>query len=887
MTKLSRRAATALALGALLLLLAIEGADAAPGQPHGLRAQAVAHAPALPYLAWNPVAGADRYQVQVAADPAFKAPVFSAGLGDFTTANTRATLRKTLPSHRYWWRVRAASKGGAVSGWATSSFAVSWNASVSRDRSGGPNVLRWRPLAGAVSYFVELSFDDRFGSLVGGRGIKTSAASVSLPVTLPKNTYYWRVTPVDSEGNRGKTSPGDGGWQFAWAGPASANRLTVSNAVTSGDLAGGAATSLFLPQLSWAPAAGAVRYEVEINPDANWATGSRVCCTGATVATSMTPAVSLRSNRYYWRVRGIDGSGNAGAWFPAGDGTNAAAFTKTFGNVCSADLTENCIPQSQPSLVNLHVEDANGTRVGDGATTSSPIVRWDAAPGASSYEYEIVPYLDGGGCWWTAPAASHWDGTTASTAWTPLGNPRAPRPYPDSRAILSTDGSRTLSPGAQYCVRVRAQAERDPRSNPVYGDFTYLPAPAFRFGGFGGGGGATLAYRAPTDGVSLGQMPIFTWNAVQGAASYWVIVAKDPSFTNVVDYAFTRIPAYAPRASTMPRTYADETTKYYWVVLPAGADGSCVGNGCLPQAQPHGSFLKAVPPTALHIRGGAVPSFDWNAVRGARRYRLEVSTDPHFGASLLDSVTTVATSYTATKAYPSGKRIYWRVRADDETLTALTWAEGAPFRIALRGPVNLRSEDRGNGGIPTWRWDAVTGAAGYDLHVELPNGTERDFNNLRVPAFVPTLMTGTGVFRWRVRADFAAGSGTVPGPYSREVVFRRGIWQPTSARTLGSGRAIVLAWQPVLYAKAYRVQISSRRDFATVAENVTTDNPSYAPLLGSAFVRGGRFYWRVAAVDAYSNAGQFTRPDTFAMPAPPTRASASPPPAGLTIRRHK
>ena len=481
--------------------------------------------------------------------------------------------------------------------------------------------------------------------------------------------------------------------------------------MTSGDLGGASTSSLFLPQLSWSPAAGAVRYEVEINPDENWANGSRVCCTGATVATSLTPTVSLRSNRYYWRVRGIDASGNAGAWFPAGNGTNAAAFTKTFGNVCSADLAENCIPQPQPSLMNLHVEDANGTRVGDGATTSSPIVRWDPTPGASSYEYEIVPYLDGGGCWWTAPATSHWDGTTASTAWTPLGSPRASRPYPDSRAILSSE-SRSLVPGTPYCARVRAQTERDPRSNPVYGDFTTCRAPAFRFGG--------LRWRrldAHLPGSHrrrlVGQMPVFTWNAVQGAASYWVIVAKDASFTNLVDYAFTRIPAYAPRASTMPRTYPDETTKYYWVVLPAqGADGSCAGNGCLLQFQPHGTFLKAVPPTALRVKLGAVPSFDWNAVRGARRYDLEVSTDPHFGASVLDKVTTVATSYTATKAYPSGKQIYWRVRAEDETLTALTWAEAAPFRIALRGPVHLRSEGQRKRGHPDLALGSGTGCGG-------------------------------------------------------------------------------------------------------------------------------------------------------------------------------
>ena len=153
MTNHGRRMATGLALAALTLFLVIQGADAAgPAQPHGLSAHALAQAPALPYLAWSAVSGADHYQVQVAADPAFKAPVFSAGLGDFTTANTRATLRKTLPSHRYWWRVRAASKAGSVSGWSTSSFALSWNRSVSPDRSGGPNVLRWRPITGAVSY---------------------------------------------------------------------------------------------------------------------------------------------------------------------------------------------------------------------------------------------------------------------------------------------------------------------------------------------------------------------------------------------------------------------------------------------------------------------------------------------------------------------------------------------------------------------------------------------------------------------------------------------------------------------------------------------------------------------------------------------------------------
>src|SRR4051794_5596245 len=53
---------------------------------------------ALPAFAWSPVPGAYSYEFQVAADQNFNAPVLSRGEGSFTTKNTRATLKKTLPN---------------------------------------------------------------------------------------------------------------------------------------------------------------------------------------------------------------------------------------------------------------------------------------------------------------------------------------------------------------------------------------------------------------------------------------------------------------------------------------------------------------------------------------------------------------------------------------------------------------------------------------------------------------------------------------------------------------------------------------------------------------------------------------------------------------------
>ena len=62
-------------------------------------------------------------------------------------------------------------------------------------------------------------------------------------------------------------------------------------------------------------------------------------------------------------------------------------------------------------------------------------------------------------------------------------------------------------------------------------------------------------------------MPVFTWEPVAGASGYsswWPATGLPPWSTG----AFT-MPAYAPRG-----VYADETTHYYWAVVPI------VGGGC-------------------------------------------------------------------------------------------------------------------------------------------------------------------------------------------------------------------------------------------------------------------------------------------------------------------
>ena len=347
-----------------------------------------------------------------------------------------------------------------------------------------------------------------------------------------------------------------------------------------------------------------------------------------------------------------------------------------------------------------------------------------------------------------------------------------------------------------------------------------------------------------------------------GITSYYVLVAKDPSFSNLVDYAFTQMPAYAPRSGFGPRTYPDETTLYYWAVLPAtNPDGTgAVGNPLLAAAQ---SFQKqSTPPTRLSPADGTQfydqPSFRWTPTEGARRYRLQVAQDPSFG-NPIDDVTTDSTAYTTNTTYPADTVVYWRVRADDENSVGLTWSTTGTFQKRLAAPVPSASNPTAGEALPVWSWSSVQGAVSYDVQIDKPNGESQTFTDFRMPAGSFRTLTGTGIFHWRVRAEFSKSSfGSTPGPWSATQTFTRQIGEPAGLHTDAAPDHVLLSWNPKLGVKNYHVQISGRPDFASTVEEVDTENTAYAPKLSDvAYLSGNQLYWRVAGVDPDGNIGDF------------------------------
>lgn len=830
-------------LGVLCALLPTAAAQAGSRAAAAPEITAAAASYNTGVLHWS-ARGADHYEFELAGDSGFNSLLLG-GLGHFQTRSTIATLNRTLPDGKYWWRVRAVGKSGSISPWVTRTFTKAWrsppqlvspsdNAPVSFPKD--PLLLTWKPVLGAVTYEVTIAKDPTLTSPISGSPATTTTTSYIPASTLADGKYFWAVTPVDAEHHEGQRSVVR---SFTWGWP-SGTQTNLRDLVDAPELDD--------PLLTWNPVPGAAKYEVDVNFSQDFNSSSKVCCSSTQVATGYSPTKILANNTYYWRVRPVNVQGTQGVW------TQGATFTKTFDNVP---------PVSGSSITGLHMRDASG----DGGpkpagwATSSPMLVWNPVPGASAYDLDVFN-ITGTNCDLTL-AKVHWHVITPLTAWSPLGTGHKGLPYPATGATFEADSTRLVN-GQHYCVRIRAEGDADTAGARIYGDYTYLND-AFSYAQSAPAGGSVGSpagsYVTPAGGVTMGQTPIFTWQPIAGANSYWVIVSRDPSFTTLVLYAFTQLPEYVPR-----HTIADETTAYYWAVVPAAnADGT--GVNLNPLQTFAANFQKrSTPPTLISPTSGqelpaTQPVFQWSQVAGARNYRLQVSTDPQFG-KLLDNVVTPSTSYVSNTTYPAQATLYWRVQVNDDLGTALTWSNAGTFKQVLPAPHPLAGNPRTGTSIPTWRWDAVQGAISYDVRVIVPGGSAKVYSGIPTPAFVPVQLSGIGLFRWQVRAHF---SGSAVGPYSSITSFRRNATPPTGLRvTARNGRTLLFSWKGRAGVRDYIVQVASDPAFSHGIDNETTESTSVAPtLFQGGYAKGGKFYWHVALVDADGNKGAYSPTKTF------------------------
>jgi hypothetical protein len=180
------------------------------------------------------------------------------------------------------------------------------------------------------------------------------------------------------------------------------------------------------------------------------------------------------------------------------------------------------------------------------------------------------------------------------------------------------------------------------------------------------------------------------------------------------------------------------------------------------------------------------------------------------------------------------------------------------FRRTLPVPA-LADENPSEGTqIPLLQWKPVQGAVAYDMHIEQPDGTSKDFT-LRSTAFTPVQHYGTGIWTWMVRARFPTTSNqTVPGGYSAAIGFLRHLNPPTGVQALRNSSRTLISWNPDTAAERYRVETAATDGFGDKIEVAVTDNTSWAPdLTRTAYQTTGKIYWRVALVDSGNTVGAY------------------------------
>jgi hypothetical protein len=408
-----------------------------------------------------------------------------------------------------------------------------------------------------------------------------------------------------------------------------------------------------------------------------------------------------------------------------------------------------------------------------------------------------------------------------------------------------------------------------PSTSPAYWKRPTLETPA-------------CAYVLPTNGTLTRLTPLLTWKRVPGAAGYYIVISRDARFTEVADVGFTNVPAYAPRVYN-ESPLADETTKYYWAVVPTeGQRGDGVySTPCEPETGACGSdndnpqsFNKSsLPPRPLAPAVGATaltqPTFRWSSecgspscspsVENARSYRLQVALDPTFG-HLIEDVTTDATAYTATSTYPTNTPLYWRVRANDWIGQGLNWSVTRSFTRVLPRPEPFAFNASANIATTPLVWSPLQGAIGYDVHIDQADGKHKDYS-FASPSASYVEYYGFGFGHFEVRAEFPTSSPgqQVAGPYSAPMqspVFT--LPPPAGARGIRTGSRLLLTWKPVKDAKRYRVEVSTSNGFGTRIETRILDGTTWAPNVDT---HNKRFrhalYWRVAAVDKRGGPGSF------------------------------
>ena len=260
---------------------------------------------------------------------------------------------------------------------------------------------------------------------------------------------------------------------------------------------------------------------------------------------------------------------------------------------------------------------------------------------------------------------------------------------------------------------------------------------------------ATIHYASPKPAApalkittSAGK-PKISWNAVDGAAKYWVYRSTDGK--NFKYYDSTTKTSYTNNSTSIGTTY------YYKVKAVAVVDGK---NYASDYSVAKSIQCKPAAPTVSINRSNGKPKLSWKAVSGATKYWIYRSTD---GVNFKYWDSTTKTSYTNSGA-ESGKKYYYRVKAvavvNGKNVVSANSSTKSLFTSLAKPSVSITTSN----GKPKITWNAVTGADKYYIYRSTDGKNFSYWDSTTKTSYVNTGAKKNTKYYYKVKAVCASNS---------------------------------------------------------------------------------------------------------------------------------
>ena len=378
-----------------------------------------------------------------------------------------------------------------------------------------------------------------------------------------------------------------------------------------------------------------------------------------------------------------------------------------------------------------------------------------------------------------------------------------------------------------------------------------------------------------TGGNDAQGRPTLKWNAVSGAAKYEVYRARSKDGT----YSLMSTQSATGYTNTSDLTNGNT---YYYKVRALDANGTAGAWSSIVSVT-YKQTLSAPTVTGGNDAQGR-PTLTWKAVSGAAKY--EVYRARSKDGTYSKYSTTTGTAYTNSSYLTSGATYYYKVRALDANGNAGPYSAvvSVTCRLKLTAPTVTGSTD--SQGRPTLKWNAVTGAAKYEVY----RARSKDGDYIKYSTVTGTSYTNTSylengnTYYYKVRA---LGSDGTAGPDSTpvSVTYKAPFGAPLVTGSKDSQGRPALKWDKVTDAAKYEVY-RARSKNGTYSLMSTQSATGYTNT--SYLANGTTYYYKVRALKANGTASAYSSVVTITYgtvptPAAPAMRSAKADSAGITV----